>query len=273
MTCKNCTASLSAENNFCASCGAKIIKDRITVKNLIADVLNAVGWDNKYFKTVKALVLRPGQLFREYIEGTRKKYMNPISFLGIGMTLALFIFNIFSEQFIEITTESSTQSNAMMLELMEKQFGSTLDTDQMQADMEIMQKQYALTYLKYFNIAVVLLMPLYALMSFLVYRKPYTYGEHFIINCYILGLSFITTSFFFLISLFTTPSFYYVTIPLLISYYTYAYGRLYQFSVKQAMVKLLKFLGLLILFIPIFAIIMAILMVLVAIIIVILKKF
>ncbi|WP_394748394.1 DUF3667 domain-containing protein [Spongiimicrobium salis] len=273
MTCKNCTAALSAENNFCASCGAKIIKDRITVKNLIADLLNAIGWDNKYFKTIKALILQPGQLFREYLGGARKKYMTPFSFLGIGVTIALFIFNIFSEQFIAITTESSSQTNEFMINFMKEKFGDAVDTDQMRADAEATSQQYALLYLKYFNVFVILLMPLYAFMSSLVYRKSHSYGEHFVINCYILGLSFLATSIFFVISLFTAPYFYYITILLLIFYYTYAYGRLYQFSVKQSVIKLLKFVGILILFIPVFLILMVILGILVAIIIAVLKRF
>ena len=255
MTCKNCGAALSVENSFCAACGAKTIKDRITIKGLVSDLFqNVFGWDNKYFKTIKTLILHPGVLLREYVSGTRKKYMNPFSFLGIGVTLALFIFNIFSTQFVTITAQSGSQSNAVLLEMIEKSLGDQMDKELMQKSIVESQEEYSLITLKYFNLMILFFMPIYTLISFIVFGKPYNYAEHLIINCYIQGLSFLATSILFMLSLITFPSIYFCTIPLLIIYYTYAYGKLYQFSFKKAVLKLLKFLGVLLLLLPILAI-------------------
>ncbi len=100
--------------------------------------------------------------------------------------------------------------------------------------------------LKYFNLIVILFIPLYTFIAFMVYRKPYNYAEHLIINSYIQSISFLVTSIIFTISVFTTPSVYLVTIFFLILYYTYAYGKLYHLSLAESILILLIFIGILI---------------------------
>ena len=76
MNCKNCKSVLNQKNIFCNECGAKIIKERITVKSLFSNLLNALGWDNNFFITLRFLLLKPQIIIKEYINGTRKKYTN-----------------------------------------------------------------------------------------------------------------------------------------------------------------------------------------------------
>ena len=90
MTCKNCKSSLNHEQLFCGNCAAKVVTERITIKKLLSDLAsNVFGWDNKFFFTVRMLILKPEILFKEYIDGTRKKYMNPLSLLTLTAALAL----------------------------------------------------------------------------------------------------------------------------------------------------------------------------------------
>lgn len=96
MTCKNCNSQLKSEQLFCDNCGSKVIRKRITVKNLSSDLAsNVFGWDNKFFLTLRMLILKPHVILKEYIEGARKKYMNPFTLLGLGAAIALFVFNFF----------------------------------------------------------------------------------------------------------------------------------------------------------------------------------
>ena len=108
MDCKNCNSPISENSKFCTNCGAKIITNRITVKGLLTDISqNIFGWDNKFFLTVKTMFARPQSLLREYITGTRKKYMNPFTFLALGAAISLFVFNFFSEEYLAFNIESN----------------------------------------------------------------------------------------------------------------------------------------------------------------------
>ena len=98
--------------------------------------------------------------------------------------------------------------------------------------------------LKYFNIYSFALLPLYALIGFLVFgRKRNNYTEHLVINAYIQGLTFLSTILFFILTLFAFGEYYNFGIILTIIYYAYAYGRLYGLSFWKRVLFLLKFIG------------------------------
>lgn len=242
MDCKNCQNNLTETSKYCNACGAKVVKERITVKRLLSDVSqNIFGWDNTYFFTIKALVLTPGHLLREYFDGTRKKYVNPFAFLTIGMAINLFSFNAFDTEFLSLMENT----NRAQIEWFAKTLGGPY------ASAEFQEKQLELSIdnsrfmLKYFNLLVVLLMPLYTFLAFLVYRKPYNYGEHLIVNSYVQGLSFLSTTVVFFVAILVHPAFYILTFLLLIFYYTYIYGKLYGLSKGQSVLKIIIFLGVL----------------------------
>lgn len=209
---------------------------------LLSDVAqNVFGWDNKYFFTIKTLVSKPGILLGEYLGGARKKYVNPFTFLVIGMTVAILTFNFFDEQFIE----ANKGAQKAQMEWMAEKFGGPYASEEFQAEqLESSEKQTKFM-LKYFNILVVLLLPIYSFLAFIIYRRPYNYGEHIVINSFIQGLSFISISILFLISLVTHPLLYGLNSLLLLVFYSYAYGKLYRLSVGQSILKVLLFIAVL----------------------------
>ncbi len=99
MDCKNCKSELNPKNNFCSECGAKIIRVRITIKSLIASVLGSLGWDSNFFVTLRHLLYKPQIVFKEYINGTRKKYANPFAFFAISLAISLFVIASFGTLF------------------------------------------------------------------------------------------------------------------------------------------------------------------------------
>lgn len=248
LKCKNCAQPLNSLDKFCRNCAAKVINQRITVKNLLSDFTNNLfGWDNKFFFTIRSLILRPQTIFKEYIDGTRKKYMNPFTFLGLGAALSLFVFNFFAEDYMALNVDSNRQTVEMMADIFEKQQGNKFDAETYKKDTMVLMTKVSSFMLKYFNLLVVLFMPFYTFLAFLTYRRPYNFGEHLVINSYIQGLSFLVTSVIFIITVFTNPSVYILTIVLLVVYYTYAYGKLHDLSVAESILKFLKFSGILIL--------------------------
>lgn len=243
LECKNCKQPLHSKDKFCSNCAAKIVSDRITFKNLMSDLFkNTLGWDNKYLYTIKCLLTKPGAVLSEYINGTRKRYVHPFTFLAIGMTIAIFIFNSFDEEYIS----SNQEFQKSQLEWMADNIGGPYKSTEFQKEQIENSEKMVKFQLKYFNVLVVLLLPIYSFIAFLVYRKPYNYGEHIVVNSYVQGLSFLSLSILFLVSLVIHPLIYAANVIFLMVYYIYGYGKLYKLSLGQSILKVFLFFTILI---------------------------
>lgn len=246
MNCKNCNTKLSHKHNFCPNCGAKIINETITLKLLFTDFFNNfLGWDNKYLKSLRYLILKPHVIISDYLNGVRKRYVAPFTFIAIGTAIAMIVFNSFSEQYIDMMSSY----NDGQIELMQESFSNIDDSNKYQQDASELKEntiKIQNILLKYFNIFAFVLLPLYAFISFLVFGKKYTYGEHLVINCYIHGIGFIFNIIFFILSIFVYPKLFGLSIISIIFFYLYVYARLLQYNLLQVFLKFLKFLLILI---------------------------
>lgn len=76
--CINCQADLQGE--YCHLCGEKVVspKDFSFVKLAEQTVDVFTHLDSKLYKTVKLLLIKPGQLSTHYVEGLRKPFMKPV---------------------------------------------------------------------------------------------------------------------------------------------------------------------------------------------------
>jgi hypothetical protein len=64
---------------FCAECGQRDIPPYPTVRELVVDVAAEFsGWDGRLATSVRDLILRPGMLTREFLEGRRVRYISPL---------------------------------------------------------------------------------------------------------------------------------------------------------------------------------------------------
>lgn len=228
--CLNCYQRLSKEASFCANCGAKIVTQRITLKGITTEVAETIfGWDNKYFVTLRGLILKPHLVLKEYVCGIRKRYVHPFTFLVIGATLALFTFSFFLDNFI-------ADLQAFNLQMIKGNNGvgiKNLDLDQV----DHIQAEI----LKYFNIVTLLLIPIYSLFTFIIYRKTFNYAEHLIFNAYVQGTGFIIVLVFFYLSLATHPLVYIMATMALWFYHTYVFGKLYTLNIWASILNLLLF--------------------------------
>lgn len=206
---------------------------------------NVIGLDNTYFRTIKVMFSNPQEVLTDYVSGVRKRYFPPFGFFAIGAALALFAFQQFSDDYIAI----SQGINESQLDVIEK----TMDPDK-KIDLEARQNQLKdseeiqRTILRYFNLFSFVLLPFYALLGFIVYRKPYNFGEHLVANAYMQGVTFLFSLVFFLFSLWLGPELYMISMVFVIAYYTYAYGKWYKLSFGKSLLKLLKFILVLVAF-------------------------
>ena len=228
--CLNCHKTLSKEASFCSSCGAKVITERVTLKKMLSDVAETIfGWDNKYFFTLRSLVLKPHTVLEDYVSGVRKRYVHPFTFLIIGATLVLFTFTFFLDSFMG-------NLEAFNMQLVERYKGIGIKdpdlerVDQVQAEI-----------LKYFNLVTLLLIPLYSLFTYTIYRKTYNYAEHLVFNSYIQGAGFVIALIFFYLSLATHPMVYSITTFATWSLHAYVFGKLYRLGVGTSILKLILF--------------------------------
>ncbi|MFX0556331.1 DUF3667 domain-containing protein [Maribacter sp. CXY002] len=246
MSCKNCTSDITIDSVFCNQCGAKVVNDRITIKGILVNFTsNIFGWDNTFFLTFRKLIKAPQEILSEFLNGTRKKYMNPFTFLGIGSAIALFAFNFFTNDYLALQVDSNKQSIELMGDMFANQLGDDFDATSFKKEqLEQITNTSAFT-LKYFNLFVLILIPLYTFMAKLVYGKPYNYAEHLVINSYIQGITFWVTTIMFIISIYTFSSIYFLTVVLSILFYSYVYGKLYKLTFGQSVLKIIIFLGIL----------------------------
>ena len=86
--CRNCGAR--APGAFCPDCGQETDTRLPTLRKFMHDATGRlVSFDSRTWRTLFALVAKPGFLTREYLEGRRKRYLRPTR-LYLVMSLLLF---------------------------------------------------------------------------------------------------------------------------------------------------------------------------------------
>src|SRR5687768_8601619 len=77
-TCKSCGHEFTGL--YCNICGEKVLEPRDrTLKTFLSQIQLALTFtDNKFLKSLKLMITRPGFLSREFVEGRRVPYARPI---------------------------------------------------------------------------------------------------------------------------------------------------------------------------------------------------
>ena len=149
-----------------------------------------------------------------------------------------------SSQYAEQYVEFSNEANRQQISVIGNQFDveeSVLEADI--AENEQFNTEFQERVLQYFNFLVFLTVPVYALISRVVFGREQNYAEHLVINCYIAGITFLIASVLFVASLLVHPLIYGLNMFVTIVYYLYAYTSLNRYSAGRVVVKFFKFLG------------------------------
>lgn len=183
MNCKNCGNSIGEK--FCSYCGQRTSVSAINFRALRDEFQNNIFQINRGFLfTIKELTLRPGHAIRDFIDGKRKPYYKPISFLLISVTLYIFIsylLNIdsFLAEFLNNFKDGwdNVESQKDQLKLTDGGIIDWLKTNQ--------------TYL------VFVFAPIFSFASYIAFLKAsYNYYEHLVLQLYITGQQFIMITVF-----------------------------------------------------------------------------
>lgn len=166
IVCKNCSHAF--EGNFCNQCGQPSTVGKLDSHFLLHELQHGVfHFDQGIFYTIKELFIEPGKFLRSYLDGKRARHFKPVAFLIILSGLYAFI------------THQIGSVNIMRF------YNSDNDiTARFQTITEWNNEHYLLY--------VLIVLPLTALICFLVYKKQgVTYLEHLVINAYLSGQKFI----------------------------------------------------------------------------------
>lgn len=100
-TCLNC--NYVVENKFCPNCGQENTETRKSFHYLFTHfVEDLTHYDGSFWKTIKALLFKPGRLTKEYLEGKRLKYVPPVKLYIFISFVAFLLPNLLPEfSFVE----------------------------------------------------------------------------------------------------------------------------------------------------------------------------
>src|SRR5690554_1319742 len=75
--CLNC--GYLVRKRYCPKCGQENIETRQSFHYLFTHFIeDLVHYDGSFWKTLKAILFKPGELTKEYLQGKRKKYVPPV---------------------------------------------------------------------------------------------------------------------------------------------------------------------------------------------------
>ncbi|MEM9887348.1 MAG: DUF3667 domain-containing protein [Bacteroidota bacterium] len=158
-------------------------QERIDFRYILDGILKVFNFEKGLFLTTRELLLRPGNMIKDYLSGARRKYTHPIQFVFVYVGLwALFLnqFKLDNAGFLQ------GFENGMGNVGLEK--GREIDAEEIAAIQDWMAAgfDYFFQYQNVYNIA---LIPLLSLLTYLFYRKfKLYYPEHLVLNAYITGM-------------------------------------------------------------------------------------
>lgn len=177
-TCLNCGNQF--EGKVCNTCGQKTKHFNVTPKGLFLEWWSVRKEDLRHFWfTTKSLILSPGMVLDEYLDGKRKKYYNSTNYF----LLIASIVTIITIQFRDLNPEEALANVSSFYE----SIGFPVDESNKGGiiAMEWISRHY--------NVALMMTLPFLALGSFLSFKwffkiKKRKLGEHFVMHLFVYGL-------------------------------------------------------------------------------------
>lgn len=212
-TCKNCGTKV--KGNYCAICGQKTTVAKVTFKETFQDLLDAVFTiDAPFLTTLRMLVINPGMLFREYLNGKRKKYYKPVTFFILMTVLYLIIRGIINYD----------------------PFGSTILQVEDPSKSQLLTKARDFMLLNIDKLLFVFVFSLSVFMKLFFYKKN-SLAEFLAISFFLLGIYTILTTLNMFYIQFINNSFQGISIVVMLLYFIYAMVSYFKVKKVQVVIK------------------------------------
>lgn len=195
--CANCGAPATGAGRYCAACGQRLALPRVTLGHLLHEVFHVFTHvEAGFLYTLKELALRPGLMQRDYFTGQRVRFQKPFSAFFVACTvtaLGQFAINSVVARWYGIENSSTDY------------------------------------FRHYFSLLQVVLLPVYALITWLFFRRQrYNYAEIAVVTAYSLSLFlYITLALNLLRLIWPHLDTKYIELPFIVVYNTFTYINLF----------------------------------------------
>jgi hypothetical protein len=161
--CANCGTELTGP--FCSQCGQKETH-RYTAGHVLHELVHVFTHADKgIFSFARNILVKPGIVALDMVEGKRKRYFNLFQYLLIVVGFVTFI--MVKADFM----------SAMMKNI------NTANNTQMSSNLAAIQQEAGQLLQKYMNIFQMLLIPVYAFFTWLfIGKKKYNYAENIVLH-------------------------------------------------------------------------------------------
>lgn len=217
-TCRNCGAPV--DGAYCSTCGQETKLRLPTLREFVREAAGRyVAFDGRFWRTVFALLVRPGFLTREYLAGRRRRYIRPAR-LYLFATLIFFAVTrllVGPIDLFEVHPDTPEEAKYLSpdkgfnVQMGEDAFGS-LELQKRWNRFNNLSRsdkaeQLGEGMLRYAPYALFVLLPAFALLLKLVYlgrgrrypRRPRLYGEHLVFAAYDHAFVFVAATIMLLI--------------------------------------------------------------------------
>ena len=213
--CQNCDTRF--KGNYCPNCGQQFKEFQKPFKFLIIDLAaNVVSFDTRLWRSLKSLITKPGSYALDYINGHRMRYVPPLRLYVFISFLFFLLFSIFINRNIIISEETKSSINSEIENgLKDEDISVDMGILNIEGDNDTFEEaeivkivkavindpsRYMNSFLTFVSWTLFLLMPLYAFILWLFFRKnqPYYYchlifavNQHafiFLLGAFVLGI-------------------------------------------------------------------------------------
>jgi hypothetical protein len=217
-TCRNCGAPV--DGAYCATCGQETALRLPTLREFVREAAGRyVALDGRFWRTVFALLVRPGFLTREYLAGRRRRYIRP-GRLYLFATLIFFAVTrllVGPIDILEVHPDTPEEAKYLSpdkgfnVQMGDDAFGSPALQKRWNRFNNLGKdekaEQLGEGMLRYAPYALFVLLPAFALLLKIVYlgrgrrypRRPRLYGEHLVFAAYDHAFVFVAATIMLLI--------------------------------------------------------------------------
>lgn len=91
LECLNCEQPLTGDENFCSYCGQKNTTKKLSFSVFLNNLFSGFfSYDSRFWKTFIPLLIKPGKVSKQYIEGKRSRFVNPFR-LYLNVSIIFFL--------------------------------------------------------------------------------------------------------------------------------------------------------------------------------------
>jgi hypothetical protein len=167
--CPNCDTLPAGD--YCQACGQRQGHHRFTLISILHEIPHAIFHvDRGLPATLRELARHPGVAIRGYLDGQRTRYYNPLTLLVLMAGLSAFLFSAYPFDFSFAMAAYATEMGPLA-----KKYG-----------------EFGRQVFRFYSLTLVLYLPVTALISWACFtgrgtERARTYGEHLIINAYVMA--------------------------------------------------------------------------------------